>query len=216
MNVTDVDEPPDAPTDLSVSTNDDNPSTALDVSWTAPDADGIPPITGYDIQYRKHSEIDWTNHNFDPVGTTTMTTVPNLDSNTTYQVQVRATNDEGKGQWATSSGTTEKANLTVAFISATYTLNEGDTATSTVTVTPTADRDVTVTITMTGAGATLSGLTNEMLTIERGENSDSFTISADQDNGRHRRRGGPYPESTEGGRRVSVLKRQEGAPVNLG
>ena len=24
------------------------------------------------------------------------------------------------------------------------------------------------------------------------------------------------PESTEGGRRVSVLKRQEGAPVNLG
>ena len=182
VNVTDVDEPPGAPTDLSVSTNDDNPSTALDVSWTAPDADGIPPITGYDIQYRKHSEIDWTNHNFDPVGTTTMTTVPNLDSNTTYQVQVRATNDEGKGQWATSSGTTEKANLTVAFISATYTLNEGDTATSTVTVTPTTDRDVTVTITMTGAGATLSGLTNEMLTIERGENSDSFTISADQDN----------------------------------
>ena len=26
----------------------------------------------------------------------------------------------------------------------------------------------------------------------------------------------PYPESTEGGRRVSVLKRQEGVPVNLG
>ena len=26
----------------------------------------------------------------------------------------------------------------------------------------------------------------------------------------------PKPESTEGGRRVSVLKRQEGAPVNLG
>ena len=25
-----------------------------------------------------------------------------------------------------------------------------------------------------------------------------------------------YPESTEGGRRVSVLKRQEGVPVNLG
>ena len=25
-----------------------------------------------------------------------------------------------------------------------------------------------------------------------------------------------YPESTEGGRQVSVLKRQEGVPVNLG
>ena len=33
VNVTNVNEPPDAPTDLSVSTNDDNPTTALDVSW---------------------------------------------------------------------------------------------------------------------------------------------------------------------------------------
>ena len=182
VNVTDVDEPPGAPTDLSVSTNDDNPSTALDVSWTAPDADGIPPITGYDIQYRKHSEIDWTNHNFDPVGTITMTTVPNLDSNTTYQVQVRATNDEGEGQWAIDSGTTGKANLTVAFSAVTFTVGEGGTATTTVTVTPTADRDITVTITMTGTGATLSGLNNgNALTIERGENSSSFTISGDQD-----------------------------------
>ena len=182
VNVTDVDEPPGAPTDLSVSTNDDNPSTALDVSWTAPDADGIPPITGYDIQYRKHSEIDWTNHNFNPVGTTTMTTVPNLDSNTTYQVQVRAENEEGESQWATSNGTTEKVDLTVAFGAATFTVGEGGTATTTVTVTPTADRDITVTITMTGTGATLYGLNNgNALTIARGQNSASFTISGDQD-----------------------------------
>ena len=182
VNVTDVDEPPGAPTDLSVSTNDDNPSTALDVSWTAPDTTGIPPISGYDIQYRKHSEIDWTNHNFDPVGTTTMTTVPNLDSNTTYQVQVRATNDEGKGQWATSSGTTEKAQLTVAFSAATYTVDEGEEATITVIVTPTADRNVTVKVTMSGTGASISALdTGNRLTIARGQNSASFTISGDQD-----------------------------------
>ena len=30
------------------------------------------------------------------------------------------------------------------------------------------------------------------------------------------KRSSPKPESTEGGRRVSVLKRQEGAPVLLG
>ena len=30
------------------------------------------------------------------------------------------------------------------------------------------------------------------------------------------KQGDTKPESTEGGRRVSVLKRQEGAPVNLG
>ena len=51
VNVTNVNEPPDAPTDLSVSTNDDNPTTALDVSWTAPDTTGIPPIAGYDVQH---------------------------------------------------------------------------------------------------------------------------------------------------------------------
>ena len=37
---------------MSVSTNEENPTTALDVSWTAPDTTGIPPITGYDVQYR--------------------------------------------------------------------------------------------------------------------------------------------------------------------
>ena len=137
VNVTDVDEPPGAPTDLSVSTNEDNPTTALDVRWTAPDTTGIPDTTGYDVQYRAGDSGEWIDHDFNSVGTTTMTTVPDLASNTTYQLQVRAENDEGEGQWATDSGTTKKAQLTVAFSSATYTVGEGDTATTTVTVTPT-------------------------------------------------------------------------------
>ena len=182
VNVTDVDEPPGAPTDLSVSTNEDNPTTALDVRWTAPDTTGIPDTTGYDVQYRAGDSGAWIDHDFNSVGTTTMTTVPDLASNTTYQLQVRAENDEGEGQWATDSGTTKKAQLTVAFSSATYTVGEGDTSTSTVTVTPTADRDVTVTVTTSGIGATISGLNNGMLTIMRGQNSASFTISGDQDN----------------------------------
>ena len=157
VNVTNVNEPPGAPTDLSVSTNDDNPTTALDVSWTAPDTTGIPPITGYDVQYRVHGQTDWLDHNFDSVGTTTKTTISDLASNTTYQVQVRAKNDEGEGQWVMDNGTTEKAQLTVAFTSATYTVGEGDSATTTVTVTPIADRNVTTTITMSGTGATLPG-----------------------------------------------------------
>ena len=57
-------------------------------------------------------------HHFDSDGTTTKTTIPNLASNTTYQVQVRANNDEGEGQWAMDSGTTGKTDLTVAFTSA--------------------------------------------------------------------------------------------------
>ena len=184
VNVTDVDEPPGAPTDLSVSTSDDSPTSALDLSWTAPDTTGIPEITGYDVQYQQRmAETDWIDHDFDSVGTTTKTTIPNLASNTTYQVQVRAKNDEGEGPWTTGNRTTEKADLTVAFSAETYTVDEGDTADITVNVDPIADRDVTVTITMSGEGATLSGLgTGNALTIARGQSSASFTISGDEDN----------------------------------
>ena len=50
VSVTDLNEPPGAPRGLSVSTNNDNPITALDMSWTAPDTTGIPAITGYDVR----------------------------------------------------------------------------------------------------------------------------------------------------------------------
>ena len=122
-------------------------------------------------------------HDFDSVGTTTETTIhrPSLQHAHT-KLQVRAVNVEGEGGWsATSSAKTDKARLTVAFSSATYTVREGESATTTVTVMPTADRDITVTVTMTGTGATLSSLTNGMLTIERGENSGNLTIAGDQD-----------------------------------
>ena len=158
-------------------------TSALDLSWTAPDTTGIPEITGYDVQYRAGGSGDWTVHKFDSASTTTETIISDLASNTTYQVQVRAKNDEGEGPWVMDSGTTEKAQLTVAFSSATYTVGEGGTATTTVTVTPTADRDVTATVTMTGMGAMLSGLgTGNTLTIVLGQSSASFTISGDEDN----------------------------------
>ena len=184
VNVTDVNEPPDAPTGLSVSPNEENPTTALDLSWTAPDTTGIPPITGYDVQYRVHGQTDWLDHNFDSVGTATKTTISDLASNTTYQVQVRAKNEEGEGQWAMNNSTTEKAQLTVAFSAETYTVDEGrHRRPSPSTVNPIADRDVTVTVTMTGTGATLSDLDiGNTLTVARGQSSASFTISGNQDN----------------------------------
>ena len=68
VNVTDLNEPPDAPTGLSVSTNDDNPTTALDVTWTAPDTTGIPAITSYHVQYRPWEvRLAWITHNFGSV-----------------------------------------------------------------------------------------------------------------------------------------------------
>ena len=169
VNVTNVNEPPGAPRGLSVSTNDDNPTTALDVSWTAPDTTGIPAITGYDVQYRAGHSGAWTAHDFGSNGSAIETTVTGLDSNTTYQVRVRGKNDEGEGPWAEGIGSTERAELNVAFNSETYSVDEGEEATIAVTVTPSADRDVTLTVTMTGTAATLSGLTDGMLTITRSE-----------------------------------------------
>ena len=181
--VTDLNEPPGPPTGLSVSPNEENPTTALDVTWTAPDTTGIPAITSYHVQYRPGSSGAWITHNLGSVSTATKTTISDLASNTAFQVQVRARNNEGEGQWATGSGTTEKADLTVAFSSATYTVGEGSTTDINVNVAPTADRNVTVTVTMTSTGATLSGLNaDNMLTIIRGQSSASFTISGDQDN----------------------------------
>ena len=92
---------------------------------------------------------------------------PIWTSNTTYQVRVRGKNDEGEGPWAEGIGSTERAELNVAFNSEIYSVDEGEEATIAVTVTPSADRDVTLTVTMTGTGTTLSGLTDGMLTIAR-------------------------------------------------
>ena len=160
-------------------------SSMLRLTWATPSLpDGAPNITRYDVQYREDIEgADWTDHVFDSVGTTTETTITGLRSNTAYWAHVRAVNADGPGNWSMEFwAMTTKAELTVAFSSATYTVREGESATTTVVVTPTADRDVTVTIEITdGTGATPSGLTDGMLTIYRGQGSADFTISGDQD-----------------------------------
>ena len=109
VNVTDISEPPHAPTGVTVSANNGNPTTALDVSWVMSDTTGIPAITGYDVQYRELGQDDWTAHTFS--GTGTETTIGGLNTGTTYEVQVRAKNDEGTSAWSTHvSGGTETPN----------------------------------------------------------------------------------------------------------
>ncbi len=78
--------------------------SSLNVSWSAPSNTG-PPITGYGVQYRKGSSGSFTNASHSGTGTTA--TISGLDAGTSYQVQVRATNDEGNGAWSNSgSGST--------------------------------------------------------------------------------------------------------------
>ena len=100
VTVTDVNEPPGKPDPPTVSNETDN---SLTVTWTEPANTG-PAITDYDVQYRTGSGsfLPWTH---DGDGATS--TITGLDVNTRYEVQVRATNDEGTGEWSSSgSGAT--------------------------------------------------------------------------------------------------------------
>ena len=108
INVTDVAEPPAAPT-ISVSASSTAPTTKIDVSWTAPDMTGKPAITDYDVQYRLSGDTDWTSHSF--TGTGTSTTLTGLTAGKSYEVQVRAVNAEGNGAWSASGTAITRAGV---------------------------------------------------------------------------------------------------------
>ena len=97
IEIADVLEPPLRPAAPVVSTDPDSAMSLL-VSWTAPDNPSRPPITGYDLQYRRGTSGSWTDGPQDVSGTST--TLTGLNGGTQYQVQVRATNDEGDGPWS--------------------------------------------------------------------------------------------------------------------
>ena len=101
--VTDEDEPPPAPAAPTVDAASTSGHNTLSVSWQAPDDAGIPPITGYDVEYRKKdAEEDWGTVNVTVSGVGA--TITGLTPNTRYEVQVRGKNDEGEGEWS-SPGT---------------------------------------------------------------------------------------------------------------
>ena len=101
ISITDVNEPPDAPATPTVSAVPDS-TTSLTVSWAAPANDGKPAIDSYDVQYRLSGDTAWSDGP-QTVATTTAT-VASLTANTLYEVQVRATNDEGDSGWSAPPG----------------------------------------------------------------------------------------------------------------
>ena len=117
---------PTAPTVSSASV------TSVNVSWTAP-ANAGPAIGDYDYRYRAGSPVgNWTE-----VTTTTITalgaTITELAENAGYDVQVRATNDEGTSGWSDSGSGSTDANAAPSFDSpATFNAPENQTAVGTV------------------------------------------------------------------------------------
>ena len=130
VTVTDVDgEAPGVPAAPTVSSAS---VTSVNVSWTAP-ANAGPAIRDYDYRYRAGSPVgNWTE-----VTTTTITalgaTITELAENAGYDVQVRATNDEGTSGWSDSGSGSTDANAAPSFISpATFNAPENQTVVGTV------------------------------------------------------------------------------------
>ena len=106
VSVTDVDEPPGPPA---------APILALPFTYSRiiavtpgrrPPANTGPDITAWEIQYRVKDSGDFIGYTPDPEPDWTepdwVALIRNLNRATTYEVQVRAKNDEGEGEWSAS------------------------------------------------------------------------------------------------------------------
>ena len=96
ITVTDVDEPPGIPAAPTVSATAGS-TTSLNVAWVAPTNTG-PAIASYDLQYREGASGNFTNGPQNVTGTSAA--IGSLAADTSYEVQVRATNAEGDGDWS--------------------------------------------------------------------------------------------------------------------
>ena len=101
ITVTDVDEQPATPEAPTVRAPDGS-STSLLVSWRAPDRNGGPPLTDYDVEYRQGVSGDW--RVWPHSGTVTTTTITGLKAHTDYQVWVRVLNGELPSDWSPPGG----------------------------------------------------------------------------------------------------------------
>ena len=102
ITITDVNEPPGKPAAPTVKSTGNSANTTLNVTWTAPNMTGKPPITDWDVRYRKvmTNPPSWSTHAFN--GTGTSTDIPNLVGGVNYEVQVLAKNHEGSSPWSDS------------------------------------------------------------------------------------------------------------------
>ena len=137
-------------------------TTSLLVTWTAPTNTG-PAIDNYDLQYRQGTSGNFTNGPQNVSGTSE--TITGLTANTSYQVQVRATNSDGNSPWSESgSGQTNTAgNSAPTFPSSTATRSVAENSAAATNV------GAAVTATDTDSGDTLT------YTLE-GTDASSFSI----------------------------------------
>ena len=113
IRVTDEQEPPEVPEAPVIS---GETADSLTVSWSEPENTG-PAITDYDVQYREKGMGRFIDGDQQGPGRTL--TLSDLEPGTVYEVQVRATNDEGTSDWSESGEGMTITPLTVGMTSGT-------------------------------------------------------------------------------------------------
>ena len=113
IRVTDEREPPEVPEAPVIS---GETAESLQVSWNEPDNTG-PAITDYDVQYREKGTGRFIDGDQQGPGRTL--TLEDLEPGTVYEVQVRASNDEGTSDWSDPGEGMTVTPLTVGMTSGT-------------------------------------------------------------------------------------------------
>ena len=111
VRVTDEREPPEVP---EAPTFSGETADSLQVSWSEPDNTG-PAITDYDVQVREEGAGGFTGAPHQGTGRTL--TLSDLEAGTLYEVQVRATNEEGTSDWSDAGEGMTVTPLTVGMAS---------------------------------------------------------------------------------------------------
>ena len=119
VRVTDEREPPGIP---EAPTFSGETAESMTVNWSEPDNTG-PAITDYDVRYREKGTGRFTDGGHEGPGLTVM--IEDLKPGTVYEVQVRATNDEGTSDWSESGEGMTVTPLTVEIMSGTEPPVEG-------------------------------------------------------------------------------------------
>ena len=180
ISVNDVDEPPPAPASPTVTAK---PGTvdSLDVSWTAPVNTGKPPVTSYDLEFRARGSGQGYRDGPQGVQSTSIP-ITGLLQGTTYEVRVRATNDEGDSEYSLPGvGETAKPAVTIRRNAAS--VREGHRAMFTITASPPPTKDITVTVEVAEVGEFLHGTPDtevEMMLPDGGQVTYGVLTADDQ------------------------------------
>ena len=178
---------PGAPTITSVG----GAPTTLTVVWTAPNSDGGPSITSYDVRYIGSAETDRADERWTEVigawtsGSLTYT-ITGLPGNVSYDVQVRAVNEIGAGDWSETGTATvsDPPQVSVSLGQSAYTVLEGETLYVPITLSAAPQRTVTIPVQARNGYRTYDddySVSPTSVTFNTGDTEQTITFTANLD-----------------------------------